>query len=272
MTKNQSYVDCDQHCDFAGSYERSQLPAIRELERNVLGCDYGGTSWTTRAQADHIAESLQLRPGMHLLEVGAGSGWPGLLLGSMTGCNVTLLDIPLNALYQAVERAAEDRISEQIRAIAGSGTALPFESACFDRLSHSDVLCCLPEKLEMLQECRRVATEGARMHFSVILPAQNISPSAYQEALDVGPPFVDAPDGYEPLLQESGWHIVNWIDVSSEYQQTLQKLVDSLTSNTPELQEAFGDEFVSQRHRREEQVALIGRGILQREVFVTSAN
>ena len=267
--KNQTYVDCDQRCDFAGSYERSLLPAVRELERDVLGCDYGGTSWTTRAQADHIAESLELSPGMQLLEVGAGSGWPGLLLGSMTGCDVTLLDIPLNALNQAVERAAKDQISAQIRAVAGSGTALPFESGCFERLSHSDVLCCLAEKLEMLQECRRVASDGAKMHFSVILPGQDISPSEYQQALDVGPPFVDAPGGYEPLLHESEWRILDRIDVSAEYQQTLQKLVDRMKSSTQALREAFGDEFNGQMQRREEQVALIERGILQRLVFVT---
>ncbi len=110
------------------------------------------------------------------------------------------------------------------------------------------------------------------MHISVILPAPNISPSEYQEALDVGPPSIDAPDGYEPLLRESGWHIMDRIDVSSEYQQSLQKLVDGLTGNKPELQAAFGDEFVSRREHREEQLALIERGILQREVFVTSAN
>jgi hypothetical protein len=67
-----------QRCDFAHNYERSSLPAVRELEQRVLGCDYGGTSWTTREQADHIAEALELGPGMQLREVGAGSGWPGL--------------------------------------------------------------------------------------------------------------------------------------------------------------------------------------------------
>ena len=83
--KNQKHGISVERCDFAGSYERSRLPAVRELERNVLGCDYGGTSWTTRAQAEHIAESLTLRPGVQLLEVGAGSGWPGLFLASLTG-------------------------------------------------------------------------------------------------------------------------------------------------------------------------------------------
>jgi ubiquinone/menaquinone biosynthesis C-methylase UbiE len=270
--KNQKHGISVERCDFAGSYEQSRLPAVRELERNVLGCDYGGTSWTTRAQADHIAESLTLRPGVQLLEIGAGSGWPGLFLGSLTGCDVTLLDIPLNALKQAVERAAEDQIAEQIRVVAGSGTALPFESASFDRLSHSDVLCCLPEKLDMLRECHRVATSDARMHFSVIQPAPKLSSSDYQEALDVGPPFIDAPDGYERLLRESGWRIQVRIDVSAEYQQSLQKLVDGMRSNTTALQEAFGtDELVSEQQHREDQIALIERGILQRKVFVTSA-
>ena len=269
--KNQKHGIIVERCDFAGSYERSRLPAVRELERNVLGCDYGGTSWTTRAQADHIAESLTLHPGVQLLEIGAGSGWPGLFLGSLTGCDVTLLDIPLNALKQAAERAVEDQISERIRVVVGSGAALPFESASFDRVSHSDVLCCLPEKLEMLRECRRVATSDARMHFSVIRPALNISSSDYQEALDVGPPFIDAPNGYVPLLRESGWQILECIDVSAEYQQSLQKLVDGMKTNTTALQEAFGaDELVSQRQHREDQIALIERGILQREVFVTS--
>lgn len=157
--------------------------------------------------------------------------------------------------------------------MAGSGTALPFASASFERLSHSDVLCCLPDKLELLRECHRVATSDARMHFSVIQPAPKLSSSDYQEALDVGPPFIDTPGGYESLLRESGWRILDRIDVTSEYQQSLQKLVDGMKSNIPALQEALGaDELASQRQHREEQIALIERGILQREVFVTSAN
>jgi hypothetical protein len=111
------------------------------------------------------------------------------------------------------------------------------------------------------------------MHFSVIQPAPKLSSSDYQEALDVGPPFIDTPDGYERLLRESGWRILVRIDVSVEYQQSLQKLVDGMRSNTTALQEAFGaDELASQRQHREDQIALIERGILQRKVFVTSAN
>jgi hypothetical protein len=47
------------------------------LMRCILGCAYGGTSWTTKAEASPIAELLDLRSGDELLDVGAGSG--GLL-------------------------------------------------------------------------------------------------------------------------------------------------------------------------------------------------
>jgi len=244
---------------------------MRKLERDVLGCDYGGTSWTTRSQVDHISKSLDLGPGTHLLEIGSGSGWPGLYLGSETGCDVTLLDIPFNALKLAAERAVEDQLTDRVKIVAASGTALPFEDASFDRLSHSDVLCCLPEKLGMLRECRRVASNGALMHFSVILPAPGITPSEYREAIETGPPFTDAPDGYEPLLGESGWKILDRIDVSQEYGQTLQMLVDGINRGTPEIRDVFGDEFASHQQHREDQIDLVQRDILKREVFVAGA-
>jgi cyclopropane fatty-acyl-phospholipid synthase-like methyltransferase len=269
---NQNDVVIESCCDFSGCYERSRLPAMRALERDVLGCDYGGTSWTTRTQADHIAASLDLKPGTRLLEVGSGSGWPGLFLGSEFGCDVTLLDIPLNALKLAAERAVHDELTDRVQVVAASGTALPFEDASFDRLSHSDVLCCLPEKLEMLLECRRVANDDARMHFSVIQPAANLSSSEYQDAIEVGPPFTDAPDGYEPLLDKAGWRILERMDASDAYQKTLQTLVDGMNRNTPEFQEVFGDEFASHQQHREDQIALVQRGVLQRKVFVTTAN
>lgn len=244
---------------------------MRQLERDVLGCDYGGTSWTTRSQADHIASSLDLGAGIHLLEMGSGSGWPGLYLASETGCGVTLLDIPLNALKLAAARADDDGLTDRVELVCASGTALPFADASFDRLSHSDVLCCLPEKPETLAECRRVASSGALMHFSVILPAPNLPLPEYRQALDTGPPFVDAPHGYEALLRESGWQIVDHIDVSSGYQQSLQVLVDGMSRNTRDIRQVFGEEFDSHRRHREEQIALVERGILKREVFVASA-
>lgn len=259
-------------CDFAGNYELSGLPQIKKLEQFALGCDYGGTSWTTRHQADAIVKSLDLNSNSRLLDIGSGSGWPGLLLSKLARCDVMLLDIPLNALRQAAERASTDKMAPQVGIVSGSGAALPFADEAFDRISHSDVLCCLPEKLELLQEARRVVAEGALMNFSVILPAGNLSVSDLDEVLTTGPPFVGVDGCYSDLLQEAGWALVDCEDVSDEYKASLQRLVDGIHTNEEELVRLLGaDDLLSKRLHREDQISLITRGLMRREIYVATA-
>jgi hypothetical protein len=67
--------------------------AARHVERLVIGADYGADGYTTVDQADQLARLLELRPGVRLLELGSGSGWPGLHLAT-TGCAIVLTDAP----------------------------------------------------------------------------------------------------------------------------------------------------------------------------------
>jgi SAM-dependent methyltransferase len=260
-------------CDFAGSYDLSRLPEIKKLEQAALGCDYGGTSWTTQRQVEQIVELLALDRDSRLLDIGAGAGWPGLLLCKLSGCDVTLLDIPLNALEQAASRAADDGMTEQVSIVSGSGTSLPFDDCSFDRISHSDVLCCLPEKLELLQESRRVARDDARTHFSVILPAENLAAAELKEVLETGPPFVGVDGSYTDLLSDAGWQVIDCQDVTAEYEDSLQRLVDGIRSNEKELIGLLGEEdLVARREHREDQIALIKRGLMRREAYVATTN
>lgn len=259
-------------CDFAGSYDLSRLPQIKKLEQLALGCDYGGTSWTTRQQVEGIVKSLRLGTDSQLLDIGAGAGWPGLLLGKLADCNVTLLDIPLNALSQAAARAAEDQMQEKVSIVSGSGTSLPFSDHSFDRISHSDVLCCLPEKREFLRESRRVAVSGGRMHFSVIRPAEGLSPARYEKVLQTGPPFLGVDGAYPELLREAGWEVEDCDDVSNEYQQSLQRLVDGTHRFERELEDLLGtDDLADKRRHREDQIELVHRGEMKREAYVAVA-
>jgi len=57
---------------------------MRDLERSVCGCAYGSTSWTTRQEAERIAQLLELGPAAKLLDVGAGTGWPSSAATSTT--------------------------------------------------------------------------------------------------------------------------------------------------------------------------------------------
>ena len=122
-------------------YRNYQSPVMLEVERAVTGCDYGATSWTTRDEADQLGRLLELAPGRRLLEVGAGSGWPGLYLARSTACEVTLVDLPMNGLRIASERIAADGLGATCSVVLSDGAALPFQDASFDAIVHSDVLC-----------------------------------------------------------------------------------------------------------------------------------
>lgn len=262
---------CGACCDFAAEYALAAHPAFRAIEREVLGCDYGGTSWTTRIQADDSARPLGLAPGVHLLELGAGSGWPGLYLAERTGCRITLLDVPLIALKQARGRAAE-LDAAAVGVVAGSGARLPFSAASFDALAHSDVLCCLPEKQEMLAECRRVARPGARMVFFVIAPGPGLSERDRDEAREAGPPFVETPLDYRALLQRTGWRGQTRESLTVDYRATLRHLVRQLERHANTLAAVMGEaEFGAMLERRRRQARAVDAGLLIRERWIARA-
>jgi ubiquinone/menaquinone biosynthesis C-methylase UbiE len=244
---------------------------MRDLERRVLGCDYGGTSWTTRREASRIADLLGLRPGVRLLDVGAGAGWPGLYLAQVSGCDVVLTDVPVVGLQLALERAAADGFEERCRAVVADGATLPFSESSFDALSHSDVLCCMPAKLSMLQACRRVACAGARMVFSVIAPAGSLSASERQIAIESGPEFVDVDGDYALLLEQSGWHVQERIDATPEFAQSIRTSLEAMKLRAGALTKVLGvDEFSERVTRRQVTLAATDRGLLKREIFVAT--
>ena len=99
--------------DFDRQYRLGVAPARRRVELSVLGSDYGATSYTTLGQAAELAERLQLGPGALLLDLGTGSGWPGLYLAAVTGCRVVLADRPLEGLRVARQRALDDGVDDR---------------------------------------------------------------------------------------------------------------------------------------------------------------
>ena len=244
---------------------------MRRVEQTVLGCDYGGTSWTTSRQAHEMIGLTGVRAGQSLLDIGAGSGWPALYVARETGCHATLVDIPMNALQQAMERSVDDQTSARVEAVAASGAALPFDDSSFDAVTHSDVLCCLPEKFGMLRECRRVIRNGSTSLFSVIYIPAGLSEPDYARAVEAGPPFIDAPGDYADLLDQTGWCLQARNDVTAEYRQSLVALVYAFDTDA-ELKDALGEETArDSRQRRQEQVDSIDAGLLVREIFIAVA-
>jgi len=255
--------------DFDAQYRHGQLAVVQAVERAVCGCDYGATSWATRGEAGRIAAALELAPGVRLLEVGAGSGWPSLYLAGQSGCDLTLADLPFEGIRIAARRAAVDGLSGACLAVVADAAHLPFRDDCFDVINHCDVLCCLVQKREVLAECRRVLRPGGRMAFSVIYLAPGLPAAEHARALETAPEFAAMEADYPTLLAATGWAIRRRHDLTAEFRTNcLRKLhaEDDLRDGRGPLSDAA--DFDARQARMRRRIAVLERRQMRRELFV----
>ena len=101
---------------FTERYRVSASEATRRIERAVIGGDWGANGYTTMTQADRLRLELDLGPESSLLDLGAGRGWPGLYLASVTGCRVVLADVPIEGAGRQVDptRSSSRRLGDRV--------------------------------------------------------------------------------------------------------------------------------------------------------------
>lgn len=253
---------------FSKKYKLIQNDLLRHIERSNCGCDYGATSFTTLKQAGELNTMLALGAKQSLLEIGAGSGWPGLYLAKQSGCDITLTDLPIEGLQIARERGDSERLPGICRVAIASGSALPFRTGAFDAISHSDVLCCLIDKKSALKACRSVIDANGKMIFSVILISPGLTKAEYQRAMECGPSFMAAEDRYENLLDTAGWKLVNRTDLSEEFFETLRVMLGNELDHAEALDKLLGKEETLHRlTRTRSYIEGLELGLIRRELF-----
>lgn len=262
-----SEAEKELQAQFGLAYQRNQLPVIQRIERSVCGCAYGGTSWATRREVDEVGKMLALRPNQRLMDLGAGSGWPGLYLADLSGCDITLVDLPAEGLTIAAARAAADRLTGVCTVAAADGRALPFGENSFDAITHSDVLCCLPGKQAVLAECRRTIRDGGQMIFSVISIAPGLNETDHARAIEIGPPYVATEIDYNEMLELSGWATVEQADLTARYLECAKMFLRADRANESALADLLGAVDYRQRLAKDaDLIDAIARGLFRRNL------
>jgi demethylmenaquinone methyltransferase/2-methoxy-6-polyprenyl-1,4-benzoquinol methylase len=126
---------------------------------------------------------LRPRPGMHLLDVGGGTGDIAFAFRSLGGGRVTVCDINAEMLRVGHGRAEERGLNEGIGWVCGDAENLPVASASVDAYSTAFCLRNVTDVPAALAEARRVLKPGGRflcLEFSrVLLPVLDRLYDAY---------------------------------------------------------------------------------------------
>ncbi len=121
-------------------YDTFGSEPARASRASALGSELPN-GYTTVDQARSIAERLELGPGVSLLDLGSGRGWPGSLIATESGCTLVAADLPILALVPAREALVEQGLSERSQVVCADGRRLPLGDSLFDAVCHADVLC-----------------------------------------------------------------------------------------------------------------------------------
>ena len=104
-----------------------------------------------------LVGDARLRAGLHVLDLGSGTGYPALLTAQTVGASGSVIGIDLaeQMLDAATRKAAELKLSN-VTFQTGDVTTLPFEAASFDAVITRFCLMFLPEIPKAVAEIARV--------------------------------------------------------------------------------------------------------------------
>jgi SAM-dependent methyltransferase len=165
---------------------------------------HGGRSATVT-----FATRLDLRPDMHLLDIGSGIGGPARYFARQHGCRVTGIDLTED--FVVVARALTRRLGmeDQVTFEEASALSMPFASAVFDVATLLHVGMNIADKARLFSEVRRVLKPGgvfgiydqmreADGDLTFPVPWATVSETS----------FVETPERYKHLLTEAAFEVI----------------------------------------------------------------
>jgi ubiquinone/menaquinone biosynthesis C-methylase UbiE len=182
---------------------------------------------TIESYAQRVIEGAQLKPGMTMLDVGAGDGLVAFRAIDQFGPSLKaiLTDISVPLLQHAEQLARDRGIAQQCTFIQGSAELLSsIDSESVDAVTTRSSFAYVRNKVPAMREFYRTLKPGGRLSMAEpILRDDGIATIALRQKLDALP--TDSTDRILPLLHR--WK-------AAQYPDTLEKLEASEITNYSE--------------------------------------
>ena len=108
-----------------------------------------------------LVADARLRPGLRVLDLGSGTGYPALLAGDVVGAEGSVVGVDLaDSMLAVATRKAQAMGMKHVTFRTGDVTTLPFDAASFDAVISRFCLMFLPEIPKALKDIARVLKLG----------------------------------------------------------------------------------------------------------------
>ena len=163
-----------------------------------------------REATQDLAAQMELRPGLHLLDVGSGIGGPARYFAAEHGCRVTGVDLTEEFVLVSRSLTRRTKLDHAVEFLHGSALALPFGAANFDRAYTIHAAMNIADKPGLFLEVRRVLKpEGLFAIFDLMRTAEGLIRYPVPWALTEETSFVAYVNDYRETLTAAEFHVTH---------------------------------------------------------------
>ena len=183
------------------------------------------------SETDVLAQKAGVNKDTNVLDICSALGGPARQLARKYGSCITGLDATQKMLDEAIKRTAYEGLDHIVDYRLGNGLDIPFKTCTFDIVWGQDAWCYVTDKQRLIEEAHRVLKPGGIIAFTDWIQAGTMTDEEWLLLNTfMAFPYMETLDGYEELLLDTGFDIIEKEDLSDDftrhcsiYQQKLRR-------------------------------------------------
>ncbi len=205
--------------------------AVGTLWEMVMGEEIhiGGTIATRE-----LAVLAGITKGDRVLDICSALGGLARHLAAEFGCMVTGIDATPAMVDVATRRTTAAGLEGRVTYRLGNALDLPFRESSFDTVWGQDAWCYVTDKARLIREAARVTRPGGTIAFTDWIQLRDVPDKRLDPLLSFMLfPYMETPEGYQQLLEESGWRVTAADDLRQGFFRTVHDIPYENPGGTP---------------------------------------